>query len=103
MPTTASTSRRSSPVARCSPLLEREPLLDLKHTFTVPAGIDETWSHFQDIESVAGCFPGATVTEIDGDDFKGSAKVKLGPIALVYNGTGHFVEKDEAAHKFVLE
>jgi len=77
--------------------------LDLKHTFTVPAGIDETWSHFQDIESVAGCFPGATVTEIDGDDFKGSAKVKLGPIALVYNGTGHFVEKDEAAHKFVLE
>ena len=77
--------------------------MDLKHTFTVPAGIDETWSHFQDIESVAGCFPGATVTEIDGDDFKGSAKVKLGPIALVYNGTGHFVEKDEAAHKFVLE
>ena len=77
--------------------------MDLKHTFTVPAGIDETWSHFQDIESVAGCFPGATVTEIDGDDFTGSAKVKLGPIALVYNGTGHFVEKDEAAHKFVLE
>jgi carbon monoxide dehydrogenase subunit G len=77
--------------------------LDLKHTFTVPAGIDETWSHFQDIESVAGCFPGATVTEVDGDDFKGSAKVKLGPIALVYNGTGHFVEKDEAARKFVLE
>ena len=38
--------------------------MDLKHTFTVPAGIDETWSHFQDIESVAGCFPGATVTEV---------------------------------------
>ncbi|NUS50324.1 MAG: SRPBCC family protein, partial [Nocardioidaceae bacterium] len=77
--------------------------MDLRHEFTVPAGIDETWAHFQDIESVAGCFPGAVVTEVTGDDFKGSAKVKLGPIALVYNGTGHFVEKDESARRFVLE
>jgi carbon monoxide dehydrogenase subunit G len=77
--------------------------MDLEHTFTVPASVEETWSAFQDIESVAGCFPGATVTEVDGDDFKGSAKVKLGPIALTYNGTGHFVEKDEAAHRFVVE
>ena len=30
-------------------------------------------------------------------------KVKLGPIALVYNGSGTFVEKDEAAHRFVVD
>jgi carbon monoxide dehydrogenase subunit G len=77
--------------------------MELTHTFTVPASVDETWAHFQDIESVAGCFPGATVTEVDGDDFKGSCKVKLGPIALVYSGTGSFVEKDEAAHRFVVD
>jgi carbon monoxide dehydrogenase subunit G len=29
-------------------------------------------------------------------------KVKLGPIALQYNGSGTFVEKDEAAHRFVV-
>jgi uncharacterized protein len=77
--------------------------MQLTHTFTVPATVDETWAHFQDIESVAGCFPGATVTEVDGDDFKGSCKVKLGPIALVYSGTGSFVEKDETAHRFVVD
>ncbi|HET7385787.1 MAG TPA: SRPBCC family protein [Nocardioidaceae bacterium] len=77
--------------------------MDLKHTFTVPATLDETWAAFEDIESVAGCFPGATVTSVDGDDFKGSCKVKLGPIALVYNGSGHFVEKDKGAGRFVLE
>ncbi|HET6651922.1 MAG TPA: SRPBCC family protein [Nocardioides sp.] len=77
--------------------------MELTHTFTVPATVDATWAHFQDIESVAGCFPGATVTEVSGDDFKGSCKVKLGPIALVYSGTGSFVEKDEAAHRFVVD
>jgi carbon monoxide dehydrogenase subunit G len=77
--------------------------VDLTHRFTVPTGIDETWAHFQDIASVAECFPGATVTSIDGDTFSGSVKVKLGPIALVYNGSGTFVEKDESAHRFVVD
>jgi uncharacterized protein len=77
--------------------------MELTHTFTVPAPLDETWEAFQDIESVAGCFPGATVTSIDGDDFQGSCKVKLGPIALVYNGSGRFVEKDAAAKRFVVD
>lgn len=76
--------------------------MELNHSFTVPASLEETWSAFQDIESVAGCFPGATVTEVDGEDFKGSCKVKLGPIALVYSGSGTFQEKDESAHRFVV-
>jgi carbon monoxide dehydrogenase subunit G len=77
--------------------------MDLTHRFTVPTPVDETWAHFQDIASVAQCFPGATVASVDGDTFSGSVKVKLGPIALVYNGSGTFVEKDEAAHRFVVE
>jgi uncharacterized protein len=77
--------------------------MDLTHHFTVPTSVDDTWAHFQDIASVAECFPGATVTSVDGDTFSGSVKVKLGPIALVYNGSGTFVEKDEAAHRFVVE
>lgn len=77
--------------------------MDLKHSFSVPASIDETWAAFQDIESVAECFPGAQVTSVEGDSFEGTCKVKLGPIALVYKGSGHFVEKDEATHRMVIE
>ena len=77
--------------------------MDLRHEFTVPAPIDQTWSAFDDIESVAVCFPGAKVTAVEGDTFTGTVKVKLGPIALVYNGTGTFVEKDESAHRMVID
>jgi carbon monoxide dehydrogenase subunit G len=77
--------------------------VELSHHFTVPIGVEETWAHFNDIASVAECFPGAQVTEADADSFAGSVKVKLGPIALLYNGTGTFVEKDEAAHRFVVD
>jgi carbon monoxide dehydrogenase subunit G len=77
--------------------------MDLSHRFTVPTPVEETWAHFQDIASVAECFPGAQVTSAEEDTFSGSVKVKLGPIALVYNGSGTFVEKDEAAHRFVVD
>ncbi len=77
--------------------------MDLTHSFTVPASLDETWTAFLDIEDVAGCFPGATVTSVEGDDFKGTCKVKLGPISLVYAGAGSFLERDESTHRFVVE
>lgn len=77
--------------------------MELSHRFTVPVGVDETWAHFNDIASVAECFPGAQVTEADEESFSGSVKVKLGPIALQYNGSGTFVEKDADAHRFVVD
>ena len=77
--------------------------MELKHEFTVPASVEETWTAFNDIESVAACFPGAVVTSVEGDTFQGSCKVKLGPIALVYNGSGTFTEKDETARRMVID
>jgi uncharacterized protein len=77
--------------------------MELNHRFTVPIGVEETWAHFNDIASVAECFPGAQVTEADEQSFTGSVKVKLGPIALQYNGSGTFVEKDAEAHRFVVD
>ena len=76
--------------------------MELVHDFTVPAGRDQTWAAFSDIEGVAGCFPGATVTGVEADTFEGSVKVKLGPIALVYNGAGTITEKDEAAGRLLI-
>ena len=77
--------------------------MELTHRFSVPASKEVTWAAFNDIESVAGCFPGAVVTGVDGDDFTGTCKVKLGPIALTYAGSGTFIEKDEAGGRFLLE
>jgi carbon monoxide dehydrogenase subunit G len=77
--------------------------MELSHQFTVPVPVDVAWDHFQDIASVAECFPGASVTSVEDNTFAGSVKVKLGPIALVYNGTGTFTEKDEAARRFVVD
>ena len=77
--------------------------MELTHSFTVPATLDETWSTFMDLEAVGGCFPGATVTEATDEGFAGTVKVKLGPIALVYAGSGSFVERDDAAYRAVIE
>ena len=77
--------------------------MELSHTFTVPATVDQTWDTFMDLPLVGGCFPGATVTEVTEEGFTGTVKVKLGPIALVYSGTGAFVERDDGAHRAVIE
>jgi carbon monoxide dehydrogenase subunit G len=75
----------------------------LEHSFTVPADLDTVWQAVLDPERVAPCMPGATLTEVDGDAFKGSVKVKLGPISLLYKGAGEFLEKDESSRKVVIK
>jgi carbon monoxide dehydrogenase subunit G len=77
--------------------------VELEHHFSVPASVEETWAAFNDPERVAPCFPGATLISVDGDEFTGSAKIKLGPIALQYNGVGTYVERDESAYRAVIE
>jgi uncharacterized protein len=77
--------------------------VELEHRFTVPTSVSDTWEAFNDLERIAPCFPGASLTSVEGDDFAGSVKVRLGPISLLYNGTGQFVERDEAAHRAVIE
>jgi len=77
--------------------------VELEHHFTVPASVEQTWAAFNDPASVAPCFPGATLISVEGDQFTGSAKIKLGPIALQYNGTGTYLERDEVARRAVIE
>ncbi len=76
--------------------------MQLEHSFIVPAPIDEAWPVLIDIERVAPCMPGAALDSVDGDDFTGTVKVKLGPIGLTYKGKASFVEKDEATHRAVI-
>jgi carbon monoxide dehydrogenase subunit G len=64
--------------------------MKLTHEFTVPAGIERAWELLLDLPEVAHCMPGATVDSFEGESFTGSVKVKLGPMQIVYRGTGRF-------------
>jgi carbon monoxide dehydrogenase subunit G len=77
--------------------------VQLENSFTVPVPIDEAWRVLLDIERIAPCMPGAALDSVTGDDFTGRVKVKLGPINLTYQGKASFVEKDEAAHRAVID
>jgi carbon monoxide dehydrogenase subunit G len=67
----------------------------LEQSFDVPVPAATAWKFFLDLEQVAPCMPGATLTGYDGTGFSGLVKVKLGPISLSYKGNGRFVERDE--------
>jgi carbon monoxide dehydrogenase subunit G len=77
--------------------------VELTHQFTVPVSVADAWEAFNDLERITPCFPGAALTSFDGESFTGGVKVKLGPISMQYTGTGKFVERDEAAHRAVVE
>jgi len=75
----------------------------LEHQFSVPAPPEAVWAAVIDPERVAPCMPGATLTEVDGAEFSGGVKVKLGPVSLLYKGSGQFLETDEQARRVVIK
>jgi uncharacterized protein len=77
--------------------------MKLEHEFTVPTSVDEAWKVLLDVERVAPCMPGATLLTVDGDEFTGTVKVKVGPIQVTYKGQAKFAELDEAGHRAVIE
>ncbi|MGI8677134.1 MAG: SRPBCC domain-containing protein [Jatrophihabitans sp.] len=77
--------------------------MKLEHSFTVPVGIDDAWTILLDIERIGPCMPGAAINSVDGDDFTGTVKVKLGPIGLTYKGKASFIQKDAGAHRAVID
>jgi len=77
--------------------------MQLENSFTIDAPIEKAWQALNTPETVAPCFPGATLTEYEGDSFTGTVKVKLGPISLTYKGKGVYKERDDAAHRVVID
>jgi len=72
--------------------------MEFDNQFDVPVPVDEAWKILMDIERIAPCVPGAELTEIvDDKTFKGKVSVKLGPVALTFNGRTSFEEIDEDA------
>jgi carbon monoxide dehydrogenase subunit G len=75
----------------------------LENTFTVPVTADVAWNVLLDVERIAPCMPGATLTGRDGDDFTGTVKVKVGPVSLTYGGKATFASLDETNRVAVIE
>ncbi|SDN03427.1 Carbon monoxide dehydrogenase subunit G [Lentzea albidocapillata subsp. violacea] len=77
--------------------------MKLTHSFTAPAPAEEVWQALIDPERVAPCLPGATLTSVDGKTFSGEVKVRLGPVQLLYRGSGEFVEIDPVLRRAVMK
>ena len=76
--------------------------MDFSESFTVDAALENVWELMTDVERIAPCLPGAQLQEIDGEDYHGIVKVKVGPITSQYKGTARFESVDEVEHKIVL-
>jgi uncharacterized protein len=76
--------------------------MELTNEFHVSVPIDVAWAVLTDLERVAPCMPGAELQEVEGDEYRGIVKVKVGPISAQYKGSARFIEKDDAHHRAVL-
>ena len=78
--------------------------MEFDNAFEVPVPVDEAWAILMDIERIAPCVPGAELTEVvDENTYKGKISVKLGPVALTFNGQTQFEEKDGDSHRARLK
>jgi len=76
--------------------------LELNNDFEVAAPVDLVWAVLTDVERIAPCLPGAQLLEIEGDEFRGVVKIKVGPITAQYKGAASFSERDDVGHRAVL-
>lgn len=77
--------------------------VELNNEFRVAVPAATTWQVLTDVERVAPCIPGAQLLSVDGDDFTGAVKVKVGPITVSYKGDASFQEKDAGAQRVVIK
>ena len=77
--------------------------MELKNQFRVSVPIDVAWAVLTDLERIAPCMPGAELQQVEGDEYRGIVKVKVGPITAQYKGTARFIEKNDDDHRAVLQ
>ena len=77
--------------------------MELINTFDVSVPIEMAWKVLTDVERIAPCLPGAQLQEIEGNEYLGIVKVKVGPIQAQYKGKAIFIERDDTNFKAVLD
>jgi len=61
--------------------------VNIDKTFPMPCSAQVAWEFLQDLEAVAGCMPGAKITErLDAGRYKGTVTVKVGPATMSFRG-----------------
>ena len=76
----------------------------IKNEFEVAAPLEKVWDFFGNIPQVATCLPGTELTEDLGDDkYKGQVAIRMGPVRMQFGGTAAITERDETAHKIVVD
>ncbi|WP_396925437.1 SRPBCC domain-containing protein [Mycolicibacterium sp.] len=77
--------------------------MKIDNEFTVSVPIAQAWEVLSDMNQVVPLMPGAQLIGQEGDDFLGKVKVKVGPVTSEFSGKAHFVERDEAQHRAVVD
>jgi carbon monoxide dehydrogenase subunit G len=77
--------------------------MQLSHTFTIDAPVEQVFDVFGRLDLLAPCFPGATVWGRDGEVYHGAVKIKFGPLPLVFEGTARVVRSDVADRRLVVK
>jgi uncharacterized protein len=73
--------------------------MEFDNSFDVPLAPAKAWALLMDIPRIAPCMPGAELTEIvDPQNFKGKIAVRLGPVALTFDGRIAFEHVDDVNH-----
>jgi carbon monoxide dehydrogenase subunit G len=76
--------------------------MELINEFTVHLPVEHTWALLTDLERIAPCMPGAQLEEVEGEEYRGVVKVKVGPITAQYKGSATFTARDDTGHVAVL-
>jgi len=76
--------------------------MELKNDFHLAVPIDRAWEVLTDLELIAPCMPGATVTEVKKTAIHGTIEVKAGPLTLAYAGKARILKRDKADHTAIL-
>ncbi len=77
--------------------------VQLDKTFPMSSPPEIAWEFLQNVEAVAGCMPGAKLTErVDENRHKGTVTVKLGPATMSFRGEVEVQDIDPATRSLRL-
>lgn len=77
--------------------------MELNHEFTVNVPVADAWIILTDLARIAPCLPGAELTDVEGDIYRGHVKVKVGPILAQFKGQASFLSRDDDAFTAMLK
>jgi uncharacterized protein len=79
-------------------------MITLDHPFSTAKGTDYSWDAILDLDRVTPCVEGGRVIERTApDSAKAEIVVKMGAMSLTFAGTVTVTERDDAAHRAVLQ